>query len=313
MAHIKYSKIHRLGKDEVTGILDGPVTVQEKIDGANVSIWVEKQINDTKNPELKEISYLMKFGSRNNEVPDFRGLAVYARKHEGINKLLSDSPHFRLFGEFLVKHTIGYDETSYRHFYLFDILNQDTNEWLNPAEVRICAQIYNIKHPWVFFEDQVVTEEQIKEVLGKSTLGPKGEGVVIKNAEYTSRFGVKPQYAKLVTQEFVEANVDTFGGNNKSSEWYNEQYISNTFMTLGRVKKIMQKIESAEDRPLQKSDTPTIASTAYHDMLEEEIWSIQKKIPTVNFRQLKKICCRKAVKIFHDILEQPDEVSVAYE
>lgn len=39
-----YPKIHRLGKEEVEDILLTPVTLQEKIDGANVSIWLDEGV-----------------------------------------------------------------------------------------------------------------------------------------------------------------------------------------------------------------------------------------------------------------------------
>lgn len=42
-----YPKIHRLGKEETDGMLDALekddiIVVQEKIDGANTSIWLDK-------------------------------------------------------------------------------------------------------------------------------------------------------------------------------------------------------------------------------------------------------------------------------
>lgn len=37
---IKYPKIHRLGKEETEGILNALCYIQEKIDGANTSIWI---------------------------------------------------------------------------------------------------------------------------------------------------------------------------------------------------------------------------------------------------------------------------------
>ena len=36
----KYKKIYRLGKDETIGILKGTVNITEKLDGANVSVWL---------------------------------------------------------------------------------------------------------------------------------------------------------------------------------------------------------------------------------------------------------------------------------
>lgn len=64
---IKYPKIHRLGSDENEGILFGKCFVQEKIDGANTSIWVE-------GGEIK-------CGSRNNELSGgFNGFKEVSRE-----------------------------------------------------------------------------------------------------------------------------------------------------------------------------------------------------------------------------------------
>ena len=43
MTFKKYPKIHRLGKEETEGILDGVCYIEEKLDGANASIWIDKR------------------------------------------------------------------------------------------------------------------------------------------------------------------------------------------------------------------------------------------------------------------------------
>lgn len=285
--HKKYNKIHGLGKEEVEGILEGEVQITEKIDGANASIWREDNH--------------FQFGSRNHVVPNFRGIKEYVKKNIPIINLLNDNPHYRLFGEWLVKHTISYNELSYGKFYMFDILDDDTNEYISPQDTMNLGLKYGILMPQVF-ETGVFTEEEITKYVGESCLGTQGEGVVIKNPNYTNKFGIKPQYAKIVTQKFKEDNAITFGGNNKHSETYWEQKVCNEYITLNRVKKIVQKLESALDRPLELKDTPRVSSTAYHDMLEEEIWSIQKKTQSVNFKDLGRICNKKAIQIFKDLL-----------
>jgi hypothetical protein len=40
-----YGKIHRLGKKETEGVLIGSVSIQEKVDGANTSIWLDDEGN----------------------------------------------------------------------------------------------------------------------------------------------------------------------------------------------------------------------------------------------------------------------------
>ena len=64
----------------------------------------------------------------------------------------------------------------------------------------------------------------------------KKEGIVIRNPEFINQFGDKCN-AKLVSEGFMEDNGIVFGGNNKYSEAYWEQYISNKYIDVARVKK----------------------------------------------------------------------------
>jgi len=291
---IKYEKIHRLGKDEVAGILYGLCYVQEKVDGANTSIWVE-------DGEIK-------CGSRNNVLEaGFNGFVDYVKNHEGIQKLLKKHPEYRLYGEWLVRHTIQYQETCYKKFYLFDIMVNDKDFYEIP-QVYKTAEKYGIDTPQLFFSKENPTVEEIMECVGKSSLGEKGEGVVIKNFGFVSKFG-RNDYAKVVTEKFKEENAICFGGNNKHSDTYWEMYIVNKYMTLARIEKIMNKIQPTIDEKLDLKHIPRIINTAYHDLLTEEIWEISKKAHTVDFRALQRVCYKKAKQIYVDILN--NSISVA--
>lgn len=293
---IQYPKIHRLGKDETLGILEYEVTVQEKIDGANTSIWMEGEE--------------MKAGSRKRQLGEetFNGFVPYIKEHKGIKDLFRDLPTYRLYGEWLVRHTIAYNETAYKQFYLFDVYVEGLG-FLPQHIVQGLAERYEINYPQVFFTGKT-TEEEIMKFVGQTNLGEKGEGVVIKSTEFVNQFG-DMSYAKIVTEKFKEDNAITFGGNNKHSETYWEMYVVNKYCTLARVQKIMNKIQPEINEKLDKKHTPRVIATCYHDMMTEEIWEIQKKVPEINFRKLKGLAARKFVKIFHDILE--GHISVAYE
>lgn len=291
---IKYEKIHRLGKDEVDGILDGFCYIQEKIDGANTSIWVE---------DGKVIC-----ASRNNVLESgFNGFVDYVKDHKGIQEMLKNNPTYRLYGEWLVRHTIQYKETCYKKFYLFDIMRED-GEFLEVTQVYAVANKYGVEAPALLLACDRPTEEQVKELVGKSELGEKGEGVVIKNFGFVSNFG-RTDYAKVVTENFKEENAICFGGNNKHSDSYWEMYIVNKYMTLPRIEKIMNKIQPTIDEKLDMKDIPRITNTAYHDLLTEEIWEIAKKAQAVDFQVLKRVCNKKAKQIYVDILN--NSISVA--
>ena len=78
----KYPKIHRLGKDETLGILDGDCHTQEKIDGANASIWLGDDGD-------------IRCGSRNNDVTEgsFNGLVEYVKNHKGKFEVMNKVPN----------------------------------------------------------------------------------------------------------------------------------------------------------------------------------------------------------------------------
>jgi len=296
----RYPKIHRLGKEEVEGILEGTVHIEEKIDGANGQIWVDKRGEIT-------------CGSRNRELTEgFNGFVDYVKSHDGIRNLLANHPGWRLYGEWLVRHTIQYNETNYKHFYLFDISlvsdGEEAEEFLTKEHVMAIADEYGIHRPEYHGSFDNPTQEQIMEHVGKSTLGEKGEGVVLKNHEFRDKFG-SHNYAKIVTENFKEDNGVTFGGNNKHSDSYWEMYVVNKYMTLARIEKIMNKLQPLIDKRLDLEHIPRITNTAYHDMLTEEIWEIQDKVQSLNFKTLKRIAMKKAVQIYKDVLS--GDISVA--
>lgn len=292
----KYEKIHRLGKEETDGILEGRCYIQEKLDGANASIWVGEQG--------------VHFGSRSRDLKkaedNFRGLGDYVQGHEGIGKLLSDRPELRLYGEWLVRHTLPYPENRYQNFYLFDI--HDGESYFEPEEVARIAEEYSIEHCELFAVLDNPNVEEIAEYCGKSVVGDEGEGVVIKNPSFINDFGDRV-CAKMVTQRFKEDNSLVFGGNNKHSDTYWEMYVVNKYMTLPRIEKVMNKVQPLEEKRLDYEHIPRITNTAYHDLLTEEIWEIAKKVGTMDFKALRKLCTKKAVQIYKDILNGDSSVA----
>lgn len=285
----KYEKIHRLGKEEVDGILNGVCHIQEKIDGANASIWIDD------NDEIQ-------CGSRNRHLVDngFNGFIEYVNSHDGIKALLNFNPEVRLYGEWLVKHTIQYKENCYKKFYLFDIFH--ANSFLTPDAVYEVAETYGIDVVPSLGVIKNPSIDQLKELVGKSSFGDRGEGVVIKNMEFVNKFG-DVCYAKLVSESFKEANLLAFNGNDKHSEDYNEMYFVNKYMTLGRVQKVIDKIQPEINERMDMKHIPRVCNSAYHDMLTEEIWEASKKIQSIKFNSLKNLAMKKAKQIYVDILD----------
>jgi hypothetical protein len=55
--------------------------------------------------------------------------------------------------------------------------------------------------------------------------------------------------------------------------------------------------------------TSRVAMTCYHDMITEEIWDIQKKVPKIDFNQLRRLASKKFIQIYHDILNNTMSVA----
>lgn len=324
---IKYPKIKRLGDEDTDGILMGDVIVQEKVDGANTSIWFQ-------DGEIK-------CGSRTRILEQgFNGFVDWAKAHKGIAQYLQENPKHRLYGEWLVRHTIAYNETAYKQFYLFDILiepdvidvptaSEETSmmkqkeseeqqardivrqcQWMELDQVYAVADKYVIATPALFAKLADPTPDDVQQYVGQTALGDKGEGIVIKNSAFINKWGDR-MCAKVVTQEFKEDNGIVFGGNNKHSETYVEMKMVNEFMTMARIQKIMHKLEPTIEGRLGVEHTGRIIQTAYHDMFEEELWGFVKKHKQIDFGHLQKLACKKAARIYHDILN--NHISVAYE
>jgi len=296
----KYEKIHRLGKEETDGILEGTVSVTEKLDGANLSIWLG---------DGGEI----RVGSRNNDLTakreGFNGAVDYCNTHPGIKEFLKHNPNCRLYGEWLVRHTLSYNETAYRKFYLFDIWTEDKQLFLKQDEVQFLAKEFKIEVVQDLGTFENPTVDELKKLIeGESACGEKKEGIVIRNPEFVNIFEEKCN-AKIVSEKFKEDNAVTFGGNNKHSDSYWEMYICNKYITLGRVEKIMNKIQPEIDKRLDMEHIPRIMNTVYHDMVTEEAWEIAQKVKSIDYDILKRVCNKKIKQIYVDILN--NNISVA--
>lgn len=119
----RYQHIERFGTDEVEEIEFGLCYIFYKIDGTNGSVWLD-------NGELKA-------GSRNRELTienDNADFYQYILQNERIKQYLEKHPTHRLYGEWLVPHSIKtYRKDAWRKFYIFDVAlckDDDTEEYL---------------------------------------------------------------------------------------------------------------------------------------------------------------------------------------
>jgi hypothetical protein len=214
---------------------------------------------------------------------------------ERYQALLAAAPHLRLFGEWLVPHTIRtYREEAWRKFYVFDVVDEscpvedikhvpfeEYEPWMKQFGIDYIPCVKIIENP---------SKEQLYACLEDNTYlmqqGELGEGVVIKNYDFTNRYG-RQTWAKIVKSEFKDKALGVHGPTKQQGACTVEQDIATIYVTEALVRKELAKIVNEDDgKPVQ----PRLLSTVYYCMLTEETWNFVKKFknPTINFNLLQR-------------------------
>lgn len=107
----KYQHLERFGNTEVSQIELGECYVFPKIDGTNASVWITDGV--------------IMAGSRTRELSiesDNAGFYAWVIEQDNIKRYLNQNPTHRLFGEWLVPHSLKtYRQNAWRKFYVFDV------------------------------------------------------------------------------------------------------------------------------------------------------------------------------------------------
>ena len=166
----KYQHIERFGNDEVDGIEIGECFIFPKIDGTNSSLWSENN--------------RLCAGSRNRQLTldnDNAGFFNAMVKEDDIKRLLEDYPNLKLFGEWLVKHSLRtYRDDAWRIFYVFDVIEivGEDSRYLPYEEYKPLLEKYNINYiPCQAIIKNPTYDNLLKECENNTFLIKDGEGV----------------------------------------------------------------------------------------------------------------------------------------
>jgi hypothetical protein len=292
---IKYPHLERVGKDEVEGLLEGTCYIFPKVDGTNGSLWIED-------------ANTLYGGSRNRDLTldkDNHGFYAWAVQQENIHIFLKANPKLRLYGEWLVAHTFkNYREDAWRKFYVFDVgeVGEDGEMRLLPYdEYKPLLEEYKVEYiPAVKIIKNPSQEELQHELdnnfyLCADTTKP-GEGIVIKNYEFKSKWGHQT-WAKLVREEFKEGNLKEFGTPEAGTEKV-EQKIVDEYVTVALCEKEYEKVMGMGMVDPQKNIIPRTLETIWHCLITEETWNFLKEFnnPTIDFKRLKALTIRQVKK-----------------
>ena len=294
----KYQHIERWGTTEVDGIENGTCWVFPKLDGTNASVWWDPDAEGR-----------VCFGSRNRKLSsefDNHGFVKSMCEQDTYDRfweLFHHSPHWRLYGEWLVPHTLKtYREIAWRNFYVFDVWDGFTESgaghipWEIYSPVLLNAGISCVD-PMCSIENP--TAENILREVNKNTYLIEdgkglGEGVVVKNYRWVNKYG-RQTWAKMVRNEFKEENGKEMGFRELKGTEIVELKLADRFCTRSLVDKVAAKIEG-EAGGWSSKLIPRLLQTVYYDMVREESWEMVKTLKNpkvIDYSRLQKLVTQR--------------------
>lgn len=235
----KYKDIERLKDKYAPAFKVGEhITITEKIDGANASIVVNEDGTLTACSRRNELN-------QNNTLQGFYDF-VQTLDASIVSAALTS--RYILFGEWLVKHTIRYPEDKMKQFYVFDVYDTETEQYMPWDFTKQIAEFIGLKTVPLFYDGPFISWEHIYSFVGKTEMGgePTGEGVVIKSQDrLDNKFSGTPEYVKIVAKEFSEVHqskpqkeIDP----EKVAARQAAEDLATTIVTARRVEKSIQKL-----------------------------------------------------------------------
>lgn len=288
----KYQHIERFGTDEVDGIEFGKCYIFYKIDGTNASVWLDKEGK-------------VKAGSRNRELTlenDNAGFYNAIINDERIINYLNKHPSHRLFGEWLVPHTLKtYRQDAWRKFYIFDVCldKEDGLEYIPYDIYKPLLEEFNLDYipPLAIitnptYESLIKCLEKTGQFLIEDGKGI-GEGIVIKNYDFYNKYK-RQTWAKIVANEFKEKHHKEMGCPEIKTEKMIEEKIVDDFCTESFIEKEYAKIV-IEQNGWRSKYIPMLLGRVFSELIKEESWNIVKKYknPKIDYKTLNALVIRK--------------------
>lgn len=298
---IRYQHVERIDSEEAQGLLKGTCHIFTKLDGSNMCAYLEDGQVRTQ--------------SRNQPIFPGAPFADFVQRSANIQRFLRDFPGLRLYGEWMVPHTIRcYSPEVWNRWFVFDVTAEDPEAsyrsvvdgrelsldvagrvYIPYDEYRPLLEAYGID----YIPEIAAVEDPTVEELGRMAdtqatfMMPEGsgEGIVVKRYDFVNRFG-RTEWAKVINSEYSRHRIVRTSERTGSVE----EAIAERYVTPDLVNKEYAKI--AESGAEERAVPFRLLGTVYHCVITECMWDALKRFgnPTVDFRALRREC-ETAVKL----------------
>lgn len=296
----KYAETFNVGED---------IVIQEKIDGSNASIRYDEESGT-----LKAFSRRLELSADNtlNGFWDY----VQTLNLDTFKEILGS--RYIVFGEWMgAKHAIKYPENVYGKFWMFDVWDTQTEQYLPYEETRsfydklvACGNEDNkFNFVPVFYIGKFESWEKTSELVGRTEVGaePTGEGIVIKRQNcLDSKSSRLPFYVKIVSEQFSEVHKS------KKQKAIDPEAIAKkeanlalaaTIVTPQRVQKMIYKfiedglLPQDWDEHNLKDISKILPNAIYKDCVKEENETIQQ------VEDFGKVAAKLSMSIVRDLIK----------
>ena len=274
-----YPKIPAYGNPGTGTVFDGPVLVQEKLDGSQIGFGYDSTCDIGVRSHNVQLNL--------DDPPKmFRA---------GVNSILENlSVQFEtawFYGEYFggrKQNTIAYDSIPDGHIALFDAVID--GEWIDYDQLAAIAKEFNFGVVPVLAEGTFGGISELSKFLEMTSVlgGSQVEGVVIKNygQRITLDNKICPAMAKLVRDEFKEKNSKAWAKPNVI------QVIIESLTSEARYLKVVQSLRESGELTNSVKDIGPLIKQANLDINEEESEWIKEQL----YRAFRKQIVKSATK-----------------
>ena len=248
------------------------IQITTKIDGANASIaWDET----TSKLEIFSRTNLL------NSPGALRGFYDYVKTEIEPKLNMSKHPGLVICGEWLVKHSVNYENECYNKWYVYDIWDKHLGQYVCQSIVQGFCCEYHLNYVEELYYGPFISWDHCRSFIGKSKLyGPEQEGIVIKNQDkLDAKDRTAPAYIKIVDERFKESQkvkAKRELSPDKAVAWERGTTLAASIVTEARVRKIILKLVDEGKLPpeLGPKDMGAIMKQlpklVFDDVLKEE-------------------------------------------
>jgi len=262
-----YPKVWAIGHKAVVELFAGPLTVEEKIDGSQLSFMRNGNT----------VYFRSKGAEIFADAPE-KMFALGVRQLVEIGSSLHEGWIYR--SEYLSKpkhNVLAYGRVPRRNVILFDI-NTGDETYLSRAEKEVEAKRVGLDIVPVLHEGTVRSPEELLALLEcESILGnQKVEGIVVKNY---ARFGLdkKVLMGKFVREEYKEKHAQEWKASNPTVGDVIDRIIA-TLRSEGHWEKAIQHLRERGELEESPRDIGKLIKEAQKDIAEEEMDFIKQKL-----------------------------------